>query len=49
VITPGQKFNSKEGKLLKEDPSESVKTLIDLDEMDSLADKLMPAEELKNQ
>jgi len=46
VITPGQKFNAKDGKLFALDAPEAVKLLIDFDELDSLAEQLTPPEEL---
>ncbi|MDB6038291.1 MAG: hypothetical protein JWM99_2132 [Verrucomicrobiales bacterium] len=42
VISPGQKFNSKEGKSFAVAPSETVESLIDFDELDSLAEQLTP-------
>jgi len=46
MITPGQKFKSKEGKMFALDPSEAVQSLIDFDELDALAEQLTPPEEL---
>jgi hypothetical protein len=46
IITPGQKFSAKEGKVFALNSSETVESLIDFDELDSLAEQLMPAEEL---
>lgn len=45
VISPGQKFNGKEGKVFAQNPSETVESLIDFDELDSLAEQLAPVEE----
>ena len=47
IITPGQKFNTKEGKLLPLEIPESVAWLIDFDEIDSMAEKLTSPEQPK--
>jgi hypothetical protein len=47
IITPGQKFNAREGKLLPLETPESVAWLIDFDELDSMAEKLAPSEQPK--
>ena len=39
LITPGQKFDSKEGKMFALDPSEAVKDLIEFDELEALAEQ----------
>jgi hypothetical protein len=39
IITPGQKFDSKEGKMFDLNPSERVESLIDFDELDALAEQ----------
>jgi hypothetical protein len=44
VITPGQKFNAKEGKMFAVATPEAVQLLIDFDELDSLAEQLTPSE-----
>jgi hypothetical protein len=44
IITPGQKFNAKEGKLFALETPEAVELLIDFDELDSLAEELAPDE-----
>lgn len=46
IVTPGQKFHAKEGKLFPLNPPESVELLIDFDELDSLAEQLSPIVEL---
>lgn len=46
IVTPGQKFHAKEGKLFPLDPPESVELMIDFDELDSLAEQLAPIVEL---
>jgi hypothetical protein len=43
VITPGQKFEAKEGKVFAVDPSAEVEGYISLDEIQALADELTPA------
>jgi hypothetical protein len=45
VIEPGQEFNAKEGKVLPVDPHEGVDMLIQIDELDSLAEQLSPPKE----
>lgn len=42
IITPGQKFNSSEGKVFPLATPEAVQLLIDFDELDSLAEQLTP-------
>jgi hypothetical protein len=39
IIKPGQQFFAKDGKLLAQDPSEEVKSLIQFDEIHALAEK----------
>lgn len=46
IITPGQKFNAKEGKMFALEAPEAVELLIDFDELDALAEQLTPAEDL---
>lgn len=48
VITPGQKFNAKDGKVFALEPPEAVNLLIDFDELDSLAEQLSPSVDLQN-
>jgi hypothetical protein len=43
VITPGQKFNAKEGKVFAADASAEVEGYISLDEIQALADELTPS------
>ncbi len=43
VIAPGQMFMAKDGKLLDQAPSEAVLMLINLDELQSLAEQLTPS------
>ena len=45
VITPGQQFNAKDGKLLPLAAPEAVTLLIDFDELDALTEQLTPSEE----
>ena len=45
VITPGQTFNAKDGKLLPLAAPEAVTLLIDFDELDALTEQLTPTEE----
>lgn len=47
IITPGQKFNTKDGKVLPLETPETVDWLIDFDELDSMAEKLSSSEEPK--
>jgi outer membrane protein OmpA-like peptidoglycan-associated protein len=42
VITPGQKFNAKEGKMFPVATPEAVQLLIDFDELDSLVEESAP-------
>ena len=44
IIKPGQKFNKKEGKTFAVESPEEVESLIDFDELDSLAEQLAPGE-----
>jgi len=46
VITPGQKFNAKEGKLLALEAPEAVTLLLDFDELEALTEQLAPPESL---
>jgi hypothetical protein len=46
VITPGQKFSAKDGKMFSLAAPEDVKLLMVFDELDSLAEQLSPPEEL---
>jgi hypothetical protein len=46
VITPGQKYNAKEGKVFDLATPETVASLLDFDELDALAEQLTPPEEL---
>lgn len=48
VITPGQQFHASDGKLLPLGTPEAEVMLIDLDELDSLAEQLTAPEELTN-
>jgi hypothetical protein len=43
VITPGQKFNAKEGKMFALNASSAVEEFIDLDEIQSLGEQLTPS------
>jgi len=43
VITAGQKFNAKEGKVFSANPPAEVEELISLDELQSLAEQLTPS------
>jgi hypothetical protein len=43
VIQPGQKFNSKEGKVFSANTSAAVQEMIDFDEIQSLAEELTPS------
>lgn len=45
VITPGQKFNPKEGKMFALETPETLKALIDFDELASSAEQLSPPTE----
>ena len=49
VIAPGQEFLAKDGKLLNFAPPEAVLMLINLDELQSLAEQLIPSAALKSQ
>src|SRR5688572_29559253 len=49
VITPGQKFNAKEGKVFPLDTPEAVQLLIDFDELDSLVEESAPPENTPKQ
>lgn len=48
IITPGQRFDAKEGKQFPLATPEAVQLLIDFDELDSLAEQLTPPENLPN-
>lgn len=39
VITPGQTFSAKEGKMLPQDPKESVVSMLEFDELHAIAEK----------
>ncbi len=39
IITPGQKFSSREGKMLPLEASEAVKNLIEFDELDAISEQ----------
>lgn len=45
IITPGQKFSPKEGKVFNLEPSEAVTQLIDFDELESVAEESAPIAE----
>jgi hypothetical protein len=45
VISPGMKYNAREGKMYSPDPRESVKALIEFDELDSLTEKTAASED----
>ncbi len=44
IITPGQRFSAKDGKVFSLNPSDAVQELIHFDELDALTEQLMPPE-----